>query len=40
MKEGYSQNLWLLGEEHALTEVSLLSRSANSVRPCCPELTI
>lgn len=25
MKEGYSQNLWLLGEEHALTEVGTMN---------------
>lgn len=26
MAEGYSQNLWLLGDEHALTEVSAQQR--------------
>lgn len=27
-KEGYSQNLWLLGDEHMLTEVSCRTATA------------
>jgi branched-subunit amino acid aminotransferase/4-amino-4-deoxychorismate lyase len=33
MAEGYSQNLWLLGDEHALTEVSYIGLTRDRLMP-------